>query len=498
MNNKEQLQIRPYARLLVMLGDQLIKDEIIAILELIKNSYDADAENVFVRFENFSSEFEIQEDSSIVIEDDGNGMSEEILKSAWMNPATPDKIHRKKVNLTTDKGRIMQGEKGIGRFAIFKLGRNVQIITRRQKYKNSNFIDQPDSENEFVLTYDFSDFDDDFLRKKSNSKDVFLDEIKIDFETICPAENIIKKKRKPYGTIIKISNLIGSWNKTKIEKLYQNILRMQPIFSERFIQDFKVVMSVNDIIYKSEKMNLEDLQVLLNEKSVLIVEGCFKSKEKKICFNLDNHNNVLKYEFFLNDPELRGIKNMTSFLDEVNNRELECGSFGYKFYILDLNVKIKDNNTRFYLNKDEIELVKSHRVYLYRDGVRVMPYGDPEDDWLQLDMIRGTVSAADIFGNDQIVGYISITQKENPKLKDKTNREGLIEEGNAREDLVNICKLILRYLRAKPYAQYLIDKKNRNQKNNNNNSTISEINIIRNAEIGKKYVKTFLDKPKNQ
>lgn len=90
------LKIRPYARLITMLGDQLIKNERIALVELIKNAYDADAEWVKVSFLNFNDDFTVNSDSKIVIEDDGNGMSEQIIEKHWLNPATPEKKKRKK------------------------------------------------------------------------------------------------------------------------------------------------------------------------------------------------------------------------------------------------------------------------------------------------------------------------------------------------------------------------------------------------------------------
>ena len=92
-----------------------------------------------------------------------------------------------------------------------------------------------------------------------------------------------------------------------------------------------------------------------------------------------------------------------------------------------------------------------------------MPYGDPDDDWLKIDMTRGTVRSGEFLSNDQVVGCIYITQEGNPKLKDKTNREGLIEEGKALEDFINVLQLILKYLRKVVYQRYLIDKKNRKQ-----------------------------------
>ncbi|CDF06982.1 aTPase/histidine kinase/DNA gyrase B/HSP90 domain protein [Firmicutes bacterium CAG:95] len=111
------------------------------------------------------------------------------------------------------------------------------------------------------------------------------------------------------------------------------------------------------------------------------------------------------------------------------------------------------------LDQDEKAIIKEHRIYLYRDGIRVMPYGDPEDDWLRIDMARGTISAGAFLSNDQVVGCVYITQNGNPKLRDKTNREGLIEEGKALEDFINVLQLILKYLRKKTFAQYLIEKK---------------------------------------
>lgn len=133
---RKSLTIRPYARLITMLGEQLIKNEIIALTELIKNSYDADASIVRIKFENIKKEqegFLTIDESKIIIEDNGCGMNREILEKHWLNPATPEKLKRKKEKKYTQKNRILQGEKGIGRFAIFKLGKKIKITTRRQK-----------------------------------------------------------------------------------------------------------------------------------------------------------------------------------------------------------------------------------------------------------------------------------------------------------------------------------------------------------------------------
>lgn len=165
------LKIRPYARLLTMLGEQLIKNEQIALAELIKNSYDADAEWVKVRFVDFGFDEKKKEifktkDSKIIIEDNGCGMSMGVIEDSWMNPATPNKKTREneEIKTTPKKHRIIQGEKGIGRFAILKLGRDIKITTR------------PEGQNtEYVINYNLSQYDDDFLTKKEEGKDEVIE-----------------------------------------------------------------------------------------------------------------------------------------------------------------------------------------------------------------------------------------------------------------------------------------------------------------------------------
>ena len=204
------LSIRPYARLLTMLGDQLIKNERIALVELIKNAYDADAARVEVRFEDFCDDMSHHSESRIVIKDDGVGMALETVRDQWMNPAAPQK-HLAKLEdrgVTEGKGRVIQGEKGIGRFAVLKLGRTINVTTRTKK-----------AESEIELTYDFSRFDDDFVSEDSERKEIFLDQIKIDCNQTPP-----KRLLDPaHGTIIEIGNLKGAWNDGIIEQLCRDV-----------------------------------------------------------------------------------------------------------------------------------------------------------------------------------------------------------------------------------------------------------------------------------
>ena len=461
----ETLTIKPYARLITMLGDQLIKNELIALVELIKNSYDADASWVKVSFIDFAPDYSLTATSKIIIEDDGCGMNADILKKHWLNPATPDKLRRKAVNAKTEKGRILQGEKGIGRFAIFKLGKTIKITTRRQRQDDEgHFIDEGDDV-ENTLVYDFSIYDDNFLKENGQDKDLFLENLPVEFSqapptTIVPKEIILgttKRKRKPYGTIIEISNLKTKWTDLRVARVQKEVGKLQPIFSQDTDSDFGVW------IYKDNQLNTyqdrykEQLQNCLENKSVFkVTHGRYSSTDNIISFKINDQDVRLDFK----DSDISGLKQFKKF--NTPEYKTECGSFRFEFYIFDFNVD-SENPSKYFLDNDDKKIIREHRIYLYRDGLRVMPYGDPEDDWLRIDIARGTIRADEFLSNDQVVGCVYISQEENPKLIDKTNREGLIEDGRALDDFITVLQLILKYLRKKPFAQYLIDKQRKKE-----------------------------------
>ena len=131
----ESMVFKPRARLMSQLGEQLIKDENIAVLELIKNSYDADAQNVKIIMSNVENPNE----GKIVIEDDGDGMSFETVKNCWMEPGTDNKEKKLEEMLAKDirskLNRLPMGEKGIGRFGVHKLGNKITLITKASNSK---------------------------------------------------------------------------------------------------------------------------------------------------------------------------------------------------------------------------------------------------------------------------------------------------------------------------------------------------------------------------
>src|SRR5579884_4086350 len=188
MTEPTTLQFRPYARLLTMLGDQLIKNERIALVEVIKNSYDADASWVKITFAGFGESYEVTPESKIIIEDDGIGMTRQTLEEHWVNPATPIKKIAKASQPVTAKNRRIQGEKGIGRFALLKLGRKITLTTRPK-----------DSSAEYRLEFDFSPYDEDFLSENGQYKILFLDNLDASLWTFTRAREIVVRQMRLGG-----------------------------------------------------------------------------------------------------------------------------------------------------------------------------------------------------------------------------------------------------------------------------------------------------------
>lgn len=473
--SSEKLSIRPYARLLTMLGDQLIKNERIALVELIKNAYDADADSVEVRFENFNEDMSINDCSSIVVKDDGCGMNPEKIKDSWMNPADPKKYIEKEKGKrkTPEKKRVIQGEKGIGRFSVLKLGKSITITTR---FEGSEF--------ESVLKYDFTEFDDEFTSRNDEQKNIFLDEIEIDYLEVAPPGLITGSR----GTVIEICELKGRWNQNIIDKLCRDVSGLtDPVsrITDRKVDDnFKISIFCNGEPVPVEDENAEYLKSLVEDKAVLEIQGEFNSEQNAFVFSEGKNDKTERIS--LEDPKIKGLWIWRrEFENEVsgytqptlpglpiqergikarrNRRKAgdsyQCGSFSFHFFIFDFSRGISE---KYELKQSEKDMLKDYRIYLYRDNVRVYPYGDPDDDWLNIDVTRGIGRAGNFFSNDQIVGWIDISQEDNPDLRDKTNREGLIEKGDAVSDFKFLIPTFLSYIKQYHYSRYKQKGKDRN------------------------------------
>ena len=132
----------PTGRLIMSIGKDLIKDLPAALVELVKNSYDADAS--YVKITYLKNENELK----IVVEDDGHGMSQDTVLNAWMVPSTDYKLKKK----NSPKGRVYQGRKGIGRYAVSLLGNKLELITIKDGFKTMAHFDWDEFNSEKKLS----------------------------------------------------------------------------------------------------------------------------------------------------------------------------------------------------------------------------------------------------------------------------------------------------------------------------------------------------------
>ena len=437
---KNKQPFEPYARLMNILGDQLITDKKVAVIELVKNCYDADAKNVQVRFlnmnnygKNYLSE---NEQPYIEIEDDGEGMTINTIRTVWLRPATPNKLKKKNIqDIRTKLGRKIQGEKGIGRFAIHKLGERIQLFTKAF------------SDNEIKVDIDFTEFNPEKydLFNQTITDQKLLKDIDINWSIQNPAEEIIK----PNGTLIRISHLRGEeWTKNDYDDIYKAIQRLVTPYDENaeylgveFKSDFSVELFVNNQIHTNEK-TITFADVI--DRAQYKMFGCV-STEGILTFNYKSIAPIRKIKNreinLFDDSSLSNKFNYSSVAinewKKLQRKSPKCGSFCFSFYAF--NLKNPDRNI---YTKDLEEFTKDNFVFLYRDGIRVYPFGEKGYDWLDLDKLRSTKRAGNFISYNDLTGFVYISQEKNPLLKDASNRQDIMDIDGALQDFKSIVTAI--------------------------------------------------------
>ncbi len=447
---------KPYARLIGVLGDQLITTKWVGVIELVKNCYDADASRVKVRFLGFD---EIGQSPVIEIEDDGDGMTIDTILNVWMKPATPNKLNRKKSekNRFTDKGRLMQGDKGVGRFAVYKLGNNVEIFTKTQSTK------------EVHLQLNFREYaQNDEFADEQEVPEVYLDEVPNEWKlNESPVE--IKNGK---GTLIRISDLRSNWKYEDLEKLQTAFQRMIPpiipTFKEIITRDFDIELLWNDILFPNPLMSFEKIIELapfrfegsIDKKGNLTYIYAHKNREEIGELDLfddaaTNNHDVWKLPKFrdqfleFNDPKTTKSQiilkkpsgeETTRKNQWIIRRKPSVGPCSFFFYAFDWRNKLE-------LQDYEENFIKDNSVYLYRDYTRVHPYGEKGIDWLLLSKLRAEDRAGRYFSYNDLFGFVFITQENNPELRDAASREGLININGALDDFIALIQASLKVMK---------------------------------------------------
>ncbi len=197
------LQFRPRARILQLLGDELIGSPRLAVFELVKNAYDADAETVRVILNDIE-----RRDASIVVADDGDGMTFETIRDIWLVPGHDHRARQRKELRRTRLNRLPLGEKGLGRFAAHKLGNRIELVTRARE--------QP----ECVVAIDWAE-----LIRQPNLSDAMVQVV---------TRDPVVFRGTDTGTLITISDLRKrNWTRGEVRRLQRQITSITSPFTSR-------------------------------------------------------------------------------------------------------------------------------------------------------------------------------------------------------------------------------------------------------------------------
>lgn len=389
-------RIRPRARIIRLIGEELISNQIIALVELIKNAYDADATLVTVTFE---APLE-RGLGAIVVADDGTGMPLNVLRTTWMEPATSSKVRRPH----SPGGRRVTGEKGVGRFAAARLASELHVSSVCAGKR----VD---------VRLDWSVFSD-------ASK--YLDQVRVGWEQ----EKVPRDSAT--GTTLRLEGLKDDWGHDEIQRLRGELARL--IIRQEENDPFEIRLIVPD--------DLGDLGGAITSPAVLgrphyrltgtmAADGTWAGR-----FTIDGKTSKESGTIQIDDE-----------VGDEEPRAPSCGAFAF-----DLRVWDRDPGAIRELaeevegtNRDvRRDLNEACGVSIYRDGFRVLPYGGRDNDWLRLDF-RRVQNPTMRLSNNQIVGDVQIAADENPDLRDQTNREGLVESA-AFADLKECVKELLSFI----------------------------------------------------
>lgn len=437
----EKMKYNISARTTILIGREGVSRADGAIIELVKNTYDADADFCYIGFD-------IENDKMYIL-DNGIGMTKDVIENFWMLIGTDNK----KYNYLSDKKRVKSGEKGIGRFALDRLGSKCTMYTKNKKEKLIYWFNDWNKFEEVGKT--LNEIEADFSYLDEDLYDYIPKEIKTQLSNILQEkinEAIEIGKEPPVfsmdtGTMFVIEGLRDKWTINEIEKMFSVLGFLVPpgeqtqyyIFAQKsFEKTVEEIMCevVDDYDYKvSASFDGEDVSftVYRNEYDLNVIPKDLFNQEAflKEPYNIET---FIKGSYFRKLSLAQLTKNSNKeFLEKAK----EIGSFNFQYVFMRLGGGEGDYYGKPTNTKRKLWMEEHGGIKIYRDNFVVRPYGDPKAksyDWLGLDARKGVnpVAVADKseqwhVNNAQIQGTVLISRKENASILDKSSREGIIE-----------------------------------------------------------------------
>lgn len=419
---------KPKAHILRLLGEELIKSPIMAIYELVKNSYDADSDEVIVRFKDIEN----TENALITIEDNGTGLTSAIIENIWLEPGTD---HRKPIDENGNRiinrspifDRVPMGEKGVGRFAVHKLGNTIKLVTRP-----ANVIKCTDGEwKKYVLDYEIT-LSIDWI---AFSQSKYLEEIPISWQTETDETKFHFKNDS--GTLIEVSALKEPWSRRMARSLKRNVVSM--LSPKNKESEFKISLNfenqwldhfpdANQILniapYKYTALLDDEFNLTVDYEFSLALNSEFGKREIDGVTENIRGRLIPALRKELEEEEQLPKDKIDDFIERFVKKKNPFGNILLELYSYDLDSATLRNYT--YDSKTLKNVLKHHYgIKVFKNDMRVFDYGEPGNDWLELDIKR--VQSKQWFSNNQNIGFIYLDSENSTNLIEKTNREGFID-----------------------------------------------------------------------
>lgn len=416
-SSEDALQFSVDSSLLFQLGERLVAKPSIALAELVKNAYDADATKVTVTFENIG-----KPGGTIIVEDNGHGMVFEKVRDSWMRIATTEKRLHPASKIYR---RPLTGAKGVGRFAARRLGSRLilQSIAERENGNKESVIANFDWENDFTEGQD-------------------LDEVSIPYTREgTPAET-------ETGVSLFIEQARDAWTEDDLRELRRDLLSLQNPFPDLIVKPLdgqgakksKSKRSPRDPGFTFE-MNVAgsgELDKLSGGLGEAFLNTAFAKLDGRV-----DEKGVAHY-----DIEILRTGDKDSLVDDSHDyRGLENALL--RVYVMIYKEEFF-KGADFGLRTAQIKGREEGGVRIYLDGFRVFPYGEAGDDWLQLDEYaaknidlatainppeRVLETRNEIQGrpfllipkNNQVFGAVAISQSQHENIEINVTRDRLIE-----------------------------------------------------------------------
>ena len=409
--NSERFPIKATSHIINLLGDELIGSDSLAIFELVKNAYDADATKVTIYFLNLDST-----ERKIIIEDNGSGMTIDIIQNVWLTIGTDYK--KKKAKISPIFRRSSLGNKGVGRLAVHRLADEITLESQ--------------AEGDLFGS-----------RLHINWKELIQSEEYIEDLSVVVNDGIPNLFKSGHGTRIILTGLkTKKWTKSTLKDLAQKIENIKNPF--KTLDSFDIEIVCND---EEKQKWIEEAKTptWVLEKSLYTFKFAIEpSNSGKVSFKWEYKFNPFNFpvsakivarklhreqELLLKPNSFSGNPHNVLMNDDIVN----IGPISGIFHVFNQNGNIIDYTFGAGKRVAIKSFIKDNcGVKIFRDNIRVYNYGEPSDDWLGLEFAK-VQRAGDHFSKKVTIGAIFLDLlKSESGLKEKTNREGFTDNDTFR------------------------------------------------------------------